>query len=792
MANFRPVYSFSFLRGVDVLPGETAPRYKVSFLRDGFLGNETEILPGGEPAVIKLADSSDNIFEPILSQTYTFDLVCQAFWQAQDFYVRGKQEMMVLIQRDATGVGNAYQTIRRGWLVPGEIKEDFSGKPYKIQITATCGLPLLKNVQLLDKNGKRLQGLVSEVEVVRTALLATGLGNDLVTGVNLYETSELTPIAVVNGLANPALDPMRQSMLHADTFLDDDGVVMFAWDALLKVLKRDLRLTQHDGKWYLFRVPEMAGNWDVWNALNPQTIHLRSYVGGECSDPPTSHYSQDLTAIVNGPDGRIRVALDPSQQWKQQVVEGVRIEQTFGRMRSKFPDFSQVDGTGLPIGWKNNNIVTTSRFREGDGSEEDPWRLTILGGTDNLLNNTAYSVSTVMRFDVNSWEAMRPIKRTITGEYRLTNTRAAQYWALAIAVERNDKGAVTAQHNYLLLNNDWKRTDKVGNGDMVKNMVYNSQEVQGKIVANPGWAPITIEMPALSGITYLEVCFGMAEELDAKDRNPNVPEKIEYRNLRMLQDLANLNLNGQQQTIVNPGKKVKEPTLTIELGDVPDAAMPYGRLNTLFKRANYPNEFAATLYHRPDWPILPNGSIGLGGKPMNRLSWVAQVYARQLMEPADTFEGDLYGHLPFGPLSVPKFADAPELGSQILTRWKWTLRTDRHSITGQRLLTEINQGLSVPVKEWQTPGGPIMQNDGDDGQAVTPVEKPLPPTEAEKIKKVLEGMGIKDLTPGGVTQPGFNPIPGGGGLRANVYNNGQLKSVNISQLKKQVKFKFPQ
>ena len=793
---FTTKYRFEFSDAIAGGQGLTAPNYRVNFLYEGYSGAIIELLPGEDPVTLELSDPTDNVFEPILPQEFTFSLACQEYWQAQDLYVTDGKQIQVLIERQNPDVSSQYLVHRRGWLSPAELKEDYGPKPYGVEVKAICGLALLKDIPLLNKDGKRLKGLISQSEVIRTALDKIGLGGNLVSGVNLYEGSDLRQSVLVNGLANPLTCPLYTTGMDAETFVKDDGTVMSCWDALNKILERDLQLGSLFGNWYVLRVPDKIGDWDPWNAPNAQTIHTRTYFGSDFTSAPVSHESIDLGVIINAPNNAIKVAADPSQYWKQTAQSGVRVEFEFGRWKSVLPDFSQYNAAStFPEGWEGQSLVPSQHYYAGTGTEDDPYRVGIYGGSDQYVNTGQGAMFCHITYPAGSREQTRYLKRTIKGRARLFNVRAAQIWAVIVRRENGPHLAIGNEGQNL---SDWKAFIRLKKSEAVTTRLYNTynvpytagNETKQHIRTKPGWFDITVELPIIDGVLEFYLYLGMAEKLDEVD--PNIPEKVEYADIRMEVEEDGLNLSGMQQTIVRPAKTVKDSILKLELGDVPSAAVPYQRLGTLY---NIPNgQVATTLWHRPDWPILPTGFIGNGGKPQTLLSWLTNTYASQEMNSPVVFEGDVIGDLPFGPFSVFRFTDAPDWKPQVLTRWKNSLRFRKHSVTAPELLTApvtTPAGTPVPpVKEWQTPDGPVPMNALDDG---TPIE---PSTGSKlgdliKLKSQLIGLGVLPAYPTAGTAPLGLASGTSGRFGAQVYNNGQYLGSVLALFRKQIPFHFP-
>ncbi|UFH52547.1 hypothetical protein [Spirosoma sp. KNUC1025] len=746
--------------------------YRVSFLARDYTGAVTTVLPGKRPLFIETDGSASNVFRPIIAQKFTFQLMCEDSWEASGFYVETDRDLLVQIEVDKTYSGNSYTLLRQGWVLPSDLKESYQKKPYPVEISAACGLSTLKGRPILDADGKRLAGKVSLSHVLRTALARTDLTSHLISGFNLYEVTDVSAGQTVNGKVPVGKDPLTQTTLNAEILLDDNGNPISCYDAIIYCLSTmEGVLAQLDGRWWALRVPEMIGKWDVWNTVSVDTIRTRGHYSVYLFDPPVDALDQAVNLTTQASfTGSLKVE-DGAQIFLRSIKPGVRIEQDFGRNLGQIPGFDNVDSTGLPVGWVNNNIVQTSRYVTGAGTEKDPKRLVILGGTDHRIDNGSFSVSTRINYPTDSKEYNYYFKRTITGQFRLTNTRAAKLWAI---VARDDEP-------YLFTGGQWVAFSKLKKADSVGTLTYNTYTVSGHVKAKPGWASINLELPAIDRVKSFILYLGMAEALDEED--PAIQPMIEYAHIGMLTDQEGLNLDGTQQTIVRPNELVNQAMLGIKLGDVPAVAQPDRRVGTLFHKNDNPTR----LWFKADADVAAPGHGIAEGKTL--LSILAQDYALQNMFPAKSLDATLFGDLPFGPLTVLAVDDMPDLGKALLTSWEWTVDDCEHGISAVRLLTE-KTGLPPVVKEWKTPDGPILMNEGDDGSPVAPPDKAITnPTDL--FLKQLKQFGLPPTIGVVPTQPGFTPLTSKPVIGANVLRGDVLLGSVWAKLRKLVNLPLP-
>ncbi|MVM34378.1 hypothetical protein GO755_30380 [Spirosoma sp. HMF4905] len=770
-------FFFSYYK---VLTAGTIPaQFRISFKRRDYTGEAIEILPGGEPLVIEAVDSPDNPLSSMWPLKFTFELVCQEYWQAESFYTEDERELLVLIEIDE---GSGFAVEHFGWITAVDFKMDHSSKPFKVSVVASDGLASLKTRSLLDANGKRLQGYVSLSTILRSAFSNAGFDQPLTTGVNLFEQTEVG-LDRIDNKANPATDPLYQALVNSETLVTDSGDTQFGWDALKRVV--DLfgcRLSQTKGQWWVIRADEAAGGWDLWNNTSTETIHTRTYTSNLVSDAPGSHTSRNLILDV-GKGLPAQILAGGPVDLLPIPKKAIKLEQSYGRYQSRLPnaDFSQVDSTFLPVGWRRNNISEADGFRAGSGTELDPYRLVLYGAGDEKLTADSPYIGIRVDYDQNSPEFSQSITRTITGEFQLHNAKSAKIVVFAFTPEGGYIGQASGA---------WKMNPS--KKEQVGILIDHSQMVANVMQTKPGWAEISIKMDPIdrvfSFLFYLCQAEALTKPNGLPEQGPPRPY-IEYRNIRMEVAKAGQNITGTSQVVALPNQKPTDTTLSLTLGDVAYSTTPYDRLNTLFRRSANPPA-PQTNYYYADADVLVSNPTGHNvGK--SALSWLIQKYARQMMQLAPTFEGQIIGRFPAGIHTVLRLLDFGEMIDGVfvpyllqLTRWKWRTKMDIHEVTAVRINSTDTVGLPIPKAYWQTPDGEVPMNVDDSGNPVNPALSQGSLSERDQFLKNLSLSGIK---PNVTLQPnvaGFSNLTGKSVVTLSGYIGDEFKGKVLAQLLK--------
>lgn len=146
-----------------------------------------------------------------------------------------------------------------GFLTPEEGSSAFLDKPYEVNLRATNGLKLLKDVPLTNLSGVNFKGKFTASDFITAALQKTLL--DL-------------PIRMYGSIYNEDMDNRdddpqaifwNQIKFDHRAFLKDATTFLSCYDALLFMLGRAFRISYFDGRWVIFYLPEHqyapAGLW---------------------------------------------------------------------------------------------------------------------------------------------------------------------------------------------------------------------------------------------------------------------------------------------------------------------------------------------------------------------------------------------------------------------------------------------------------------------------------------------------------------------------------------------------
>ena len=758
MTTYGEKYRIEFSNdGVSPTLNVTPRAYRLRIWFPGFTGAYTALRPSSEPVTIASDGNQEDLFSPMLAAKAVISLTAEDFWVVSDLLVTEDQQVKVTIESVSGNLSTGFTTLLHwiGWLQPTDIKEKYGEKPYPVTLNAACGLSTLKTRLLLTADKKRLQGLVSVLSVLKTALSLTATGIPVVTVDNLYESQDLAGGQTTDGKADINRDPLDRVRIQAESLLAENSSseTISAYDALINELSLfGIRIAQVGGRWLLVRVVEAAGGWNVWDT-DSESVNAR--VDGLAG-------TLNLTAFIG--QGRKLRAIDGAITWAMPIVPAVLVQQKFGGYLNRLPngDFSQIDSAGFPIGWQRNGLQTSDNpQRLGTGTDQDPYRLRLYGVSTNDVPTEFRAVTQFVSLPANSHTKELTMK--LKGRFRLVNARSAMLWVTARTTPVISFWALQSDGSWVLNpKKSQQKTITISNVYTVPNVPIHHTGWQHE---KAGWCAIELAMNTLSGIDGLNISLLVAESLDGQTTTP--APYIEYADMRLEIADAAYQLDGATSLKrLDITRKKPDASLTMVHGDVPDTADPGNRLGTMFKAVDAPT----VGWCRPDADIINHPQ-----QAQMLLTTILESQSAQRMKSALVWEGELMGELPYGIHSVLRFDDLLRNdGSSVAfipTKYSWKLRSERHSVTAIELLT-----TAIPVgleRQWDTPTGPIpLETDNSD--------VPLPPTFPRRPRPFpLTGGALPGkFTLFGSSFPGkFTPVTPGSGrytLVGEIAQNGRV------------------
>lgn len=210
-----------------------------------------EMEAGGDPARLSVIDNSESPLTVILAQQLTIRFNSSAFVTMSTFSSGSDNRWSVHFY-----LGDDTKTIFKGFLISDDnsISEEFLSPPNEVVLTANDGLPLLKDIPLVNADGDNPQGYHKLSDYLSWALRRTGLDLSMRVAFNIKGENDIDDISVPN--VNPEHFFYTQ-YLEAKTFEKEIGESVSSAEAIEIILGHEARIFQYQGIWHIMRVDEV-------------------------------------------------------------------------------------------------------------------------------------------------------------------------------------------------------------------------------------------------------------------------------------------------------------------------------------------------------------------------------------------------------------------------------------------------------------------------------------------------------------------------------------------------------
>lgn len=139
--------------------------YTIDILEDGYTGEVYPLYPTGDVLRITQGKIDDPELEPIKSSEAVLSLLCIDEGDPyMSLFTTDPMRYKLRIRQGASAKPAPYW---EGYLAAGTYTQDYANPPYHVQLRATDGLSILKDIPYLDAEGKRYTGVQSLDSIVR-------------------------------------------------------------------------------------------------------------------------------------------------------------------------------------------------------------------------------------------------------------------------------------------------------------------------------------------------------------------------------------------------------------------------------------------------------------------------------------------------------------------------------------------------------------------------------------------------------------------------------------------------
>lgn len=220
-------------------------------LEKDYSGSVTDIECGPLPAEFNLrGEGEKDKFIPVFATEMIMNLISVTDGQFQDLFTNDPEKFRI---RQSVDDGGGYDILWIGKVLPQEYSEEFKSEPYNVTVTATDGIPQLKDLPFLDAEGNRLRGRYKQIEIIAWILAKLNLGLSIRSGLNLYATGmDVTDTD----------DPLDQAYADVATYYLSSETPT-CMDVIEKILTPyGASLKAYNNVWNIVRIEELLNDYD--------------------------------------------------------------------------------------------------------------------------------------------------------------------------------------------------------------------------------------------------------------------------------------------------------------------------------------------------------------------------------------------------------------------------------------------------------------------------------------------------------------------------------------------------
>ncbi|MBN8668771.1 MAG: hypothetical protein J0M30_14835 [Chitinophagales bacterium] len=296
-----------------------------------------ELIGGAEVATISTVADADDFGKQIWGKHLkfrfksTYDINGATFSGGEDGRFYGK------MYYDG-GAGNV--NILEGFLLQDDIVDPFLPPGSEVELTLTDGLGILRDVEITDLEGNRLNGVYSLIELISFCLAKTGLKLAICVADNLFESRNQNRVDNINN------SPYDQIFMDSYSLMKDSNSYLDCYTILELLLPRYTRLCQRNGEWWIQRLFEhrLPGwkytrfDWDGTKINSAPVPSMKKLMGHQSANPVT--YFVENSTVVTRRRNRKSVIVRNPYQYPDELLDNYHFTRGDERtdIVSTFPD----------------------------------------------------------------------------------------------------------------------------------------------------------------------------------------------------------------------------------------------------------------------------------------------------------------------------------------------------------------------------------------------------------------------------------------------------------------------
>jgi hypothetical protein len=225
-------------------------QFKVKIDQKDYIGSEYILNAATSPFTLKYVDNSESIYPPIKASEATMNFIAEEGFSFTDIVSSDDTGFRVSLYYIAPGGAESLQWL--GFIDPDSCAEELLDAPKVLQLKATDGIGLLKNIRYRKVDTTDAYEFISCLNIITNCLYQTGiLDIDLAVEVSLFNTGQDDRDI---GLTN---EPLVQTYMHTRSFMTSATQYDNCYNVLNSILQGfNATLFQAGGRWNIVRFPD--------------------------------------------------------------------------------------------------------------------------------------------------------------------------------------------------------------------------------------------------------------------------------------------------------------------------------------------------------------------------------------------------------------------------------------------------------------------------------------------------------------------------------------------------------
>ena len=227
----------------------TDSTYKTEILERGYTGVPNVVKGSGTPYGHTMRGEGHDVYDlNLLSSDVNVNFLAATVDQFKDIAIADDKKYVVVRSKL---VNSIFQTQWTGFVTPSSYSDVLYNPPYEVSISANDRLGDLKSLKFLfgaNDSGNFVKGNVSQLSIIHICLQKLSMGFGYRVACNIFAENHTTVDS----------SPLDQTLLNAETYLNDDGTDVAKCDEVIKDILEIYAATlfSWNGYWYIVRQEE--------------------------------------------------------------------------------------------------------------------------------------------------------------------------------------------------------------------------------------------------------------------------------------------------------------------------------------------------------------------------------------------------------------------------------------------------------------------------------------------------------------------------------------------------------